>query len=248
MDCDSARLCVHLCRPDGRDLDGTEAAELEAHLAHCPECRTLARNRQRLDAHLGRAMLAVEVPRDLKARIVNRLAADRGERYRRRLRGVVRGLAAAAAVLLLAWGWYAFYRPALPELAAEEVFISFNVSRPARDEVNDQLRRLGGRAGAPAFVDYAYLTGAPALAVLPGTQDHKAPVQAPQLIFTRGEQRVVVYILSSRQYQVEELNNPAHGYTYRLEVVRAEEEGDFVYLILHTGDSWDWLRLPPATT
>lgn len=36
MDCDSARLCVHLCRPDGRDLDGTETAELEAHLRTAP--------------------------------------------------------------------------------------------------------------------------------------------------------------------------------------------------------------------
>lgn len=246
MDCDAVRLLLPYARPGGGELAEPERGELDAHLAGCPDCHALAAAQARLDAALGEAMRAVEVPSRLKTEILHRLAAERGDWWRRRVGGYARAMAAAAAVLLLVWGWYTFYRPARPELAAEEVFVSFNVSRPGRDEVNEQLRQLGSVAGAPAFLDYAYLTGAPSLAVLPGTQDYKSPVKAPQLIFTAGSQRVVVFIVPQRDYQVEDLNNPAHGYTYRIDVVRPEDDPRFVYLILHTGDSWDWLRLPAS--
>lgn len=243
MDCDTARLLLQFSRPRGSELDEPERSDLDAHLAGCPDCHGLAASQRRLDDVLGEAMRAVEVPPHLKAEILHRVAAERGDWWRRRVGGYARGLAAAAAMLLLVWGWYTFYRPARPELSAEEVFVSFNVSRPGRDEINEQLRQLGSVGGAPAFVDYAYLTGSPSLAVLPGTQDAKTPVKAPQLIFAAGAQRVVLFIVPQRDYRVEDLNNPAHGYTYRIDVVRPEDDARFVYLLLHTGDSWDWLRV-----
>ena len=56
MDCDTARLFLHFCRPGHDDLGGPEAVELEDHLAHCTACHAQALSQRHFDAHLGRAV------------------------------------------------------------------------------------------------------------------------------------------------------------------------------------------------
>jgi len=245
MDCSTARLFIPFHRPGGRDLDGPEAADLDSHLAQCSECNGLAMTQDRLDQCLGKAMRAVEVPRSLRGQILERLAA-RPTRKPRWIAYSVRGLAAAAAVLL-AVGWFVFYNPVRRPLDAEAIFVSFNLSRPAQqDEVNAQVRQLGARAGSPGFVNYAFLTGSPSLAILPGTQDDKSPVKVPQLVFQRGDRHAVVYVVSRKAFRLEEPSNPTDGYTYRLEVVQPEGS-EFAYLVLYTGPNWDWLKVAEPT-
>jgi hypothetical protein len=252
MDCSSARLFLQFARPGGPDLDGPEAGELEAHLAHCSECNALALTQDRLDQHLGRAMLAVEVPRSLKAQIVQRLASERGAWYRRPFGRVAGILAAAAALLLLVGGWYAFYKPPVRQIALDSVLESFIATPPGEEAANELLQMLANRSVprgcAPHFVNYEYLIGGPSLAILPGTQDYK-PVVVPQFIFSQPptpnsprDRRAVVFALPRKMYELENLTKD-HGYPFQLEKV-VEEKGDFVYLILHTGKDRRWLDPP----
>jgi len=248
MACNTARLFLPFHRPGGRDLDGPEAADLENHLAQCNECNALAMTQDRLDTALGKAMRAVEVPRGLRGQILERLAA-RPARKPRWVAYSVRGLTAAAAVLLVLIGWFVFYNPIRRPVNAEEVFLSFNISRPTQEAGDAQIRQLGARAGSPDFVNYAYLTGSPSLAILPGTQDDKSPVKVPQLVFQHGDRHAVVYVVSRKKFQLEEPDTLGDGgYTYRLEVVQPDpDRGEFAYLVLYTGSNWDWLKVADPT-
>jgi hypothetical protein len=251
MDCRTARLFLHFNRPGGSDLDGPEAEELSSHLSHCTECNALARADRRLDGHLGRAMRAVEVPQGLRREILHRLAAERGDWYRRWFARGGRILTGAAALLLIAWGAFALWAPKKRLLDAETFAYEFNVA-PPRDvaRVNALLANLGAKRCAPDFVNYSYLTGVPALAAAPGYEK----IKAPQLVFTRWETKdgrrqgqaetVVIFPIDTNEYELGELENSTHGYKYRLEVYRRSPGARFAYLILYTGESWKWLEAP----
>jgi hypothetical protein len=245
MDCKTARLFLHFHRPDASDLDGPEAEELEHHLAHCSECNALAGAQRRLDQHLGRAMRAVEVPAGLRKDILGALAEQR-RAWNRRWFGYAGRCAAAAAVLLavgLGWFFWLSFKPR--SIAPDEVAYAVNVTPPDGDGVNAALKRLGEGPFAPAFVNYAYLTGSPALAELPGYRG----VKVPQLVFTQGpekargaDNRVVIYVLEHRHFRIDEVDTSESG-RFRVEVYRHNERDRVSYLVLYTGESWDWLKV-----
>jgi hypothetical protein len=246
MDCSTARLFLQLGRPGARDLDGPEAAALDEHLAACPTCHHFSLDQDRLDRRLGAAMRDVPVPAGLKEQVLLRLAADQGARQRRWAGRAVLGAAAAAAVVGLGVGLALLLAPNRPTISAEAVLQGANITRADSEEkANAQLRALRALPGAPTFLNYAYLKGGASLAVLPGTE-----VQAPQLVFTNGEREAIVYFVPRGKYQLEELGNPAQGYKYQLDVHRPDPAGPvpdckYVYLVLHTGENWDWLRVAP---
>jgi hypothetical protein len=144
------------------------------------------------------------------------------------------------------FGLQAYFAARRPVLAAESVVRDFNILRPDRDGSNDQLRQLGSTPSAPSFVNYAFLCGEPSLAILPGTQDDKKPVRVPQFFFAgkMEEQRAVVYAVPKKQFDVES-ESPDPGYKWKLAVEHDSENPRYVYLILHTGRDWEWLRQPP---
>ena len=45
--------------------------------------------------------------------------------------------------------------------------------------------------------------------------------------------------MNERQYEIES-QEPSRGYAYKLDI---ERRGTIAYLVLHTGDSWAWLRV-----
>ncbi len=250
MDCETARLFLHFDRPGEHDLDGTEADELRAHLEQCSACNTQALSSRRLDAHLGRAMRAVEVPAGLKSRLLNRLAADRRAVQRRWLGRGARVLAAAAVLLLLVWGGYSFYHPTRTRVDVQIIAHSLNVAGRNEESVDETLRRLPRTAsveglrfdpGTPSIFNYGFLTGAPALVELPGY----AGTMVPQLVFSDDKtHRAIVLVLDKRRFDLHE-EDVSEGYKYRLEVVHPDE-GHFVYLVFCTDrlqrDSWrSWL-------
>jgi hypothetical protein len=241
MDCRTARLFLHFQRPGLRDLDGPEAEELTNHLAHCTECDALSRAEGRLDQHLGRAMRDVPVPEGLRREILHRLASERSEWYRRWFARGGRGLVAAAAVLLLVWGAIALTSRPKRDLDPETVVVWFNVTPPGdAEKANALLASLGAKRCAPDFVNYAFLTGVPAIAALPGAEK----VKVPQFVFTRGADKAVIFAVYEGDYQVGTLEDTTQGYKYRLDVYRDPDTPRYAYLILYTGESWDWLRAP----
>jgi hypothetical protein len=269
MDCETARLFLHFDRPGEHDLDGPEADELHAHLEHCSACNSLAQTARRLDQHLGRAMRAAPVPAGLKGRLLERLAADRRLSRRRRVGLVAKVLGVAACLLLFVWAGWSYVNPPRKHVYPDNVLSSFNVGSLDRDGVNERLTNLRGsglfvhdaplkgadQAGAPDFVNYAYLWGSPSLAELPGYAGSNY-ARVPQLVFlqeTRQEikrvlvpriNRAFVFILDERRFDVGDLENSGQDYRYKLAIERKE---GFTYLILHNGknpDSWEkWLKV-----
>jgi len=241
MDCNAARQFLQFVTPAGTDLDGPEAAELNDHLAHCSACNALAQRQRHFDQQMTRAMKAVEVPRGLREHLLQTLQAQELPGSSRWRLHAIRGLALAASLLLVVAGWYLLSQPRLVSISAESVLHSYNYSRPGPAEGTEQLRQLHLTLPAPEF-NFAYLVGAPALAILPGTQHTDRPVQVPQLVFVKGQEQAIVYIVDRRRYQIEELESSQEGYHYSLDLYQDPEQPTVVYLVLHTGKNWDWLR------
>ena len=250
MDCKTARTLLDFARPNALELEPRDAEELAGHLDHCPDCGASARSARHLDDCLGRAMRQVEVPEKLRNNLMARLDAERGDWYRHRLGHVVRALAVAAAVVLLVWGVVRWRQPGptKPDLddfcqTSEQFRIS-----PTTEKVQDALRKLQVEAPAPTDLRYLYLAAPPALTEFQGNR-------VPLLVFvdsqnrdgSRERDRACVFLLSSQQFDLKSL--PAKftatgNYHYRIAVVRQDEQHS--YLVLHTGDDWDWLRAVPS--
>ena len=253
MDCSNARLFLHFNRPGSNDLDGPEAEELNSHLAHCSECNALAQAERRLDQHIGRAMRDVPIPEGLRTQILNRVAAERGEWYRLWAARAARAIAGVAALVLVCVGvWWWWTKPP-STINAQDVASALSVSPTHAGAANDLFKELSDwsppqdSGGAPADVNYKYLTGTPALAILPGHNK----VKVPQLIFTRAvvrqkkvvEQKAVIFVINNKDFTVEQSDDD-NGYEYRVEVYKPNPNSNYTYLVLYTGDSWNWLKLP----
>src|SRR5262245_1101390 len=185
MDCSTARLFLQLGRPGApRDLDAEEVAELDNHLEQCPACHQFDLDQRRLDAALGRAMLDVEVPSGLKEQIHLRLAADRAATHRRWGGRVFYAVSGVAAAVLLAYAGWLLWGTMRPIVASESVAQGYNLTRPGdKASADAQLRKLDLPPCSPTRVNYAYLTGVPSLAVLPGTEGSWRPVKVAQFVF-----------------------------------------------------------------
>jgi hypothetical protein len=249
MDCKTARLLLPFAGPTPGELDPAEADALEAHLDSCPECSAGARAERRLDEHLGPAMRAVEVPDRLKALILAGLAEQRRDERRRRLGRKLRIAVPVAAALLMAVYLWAFGSPFKGGVNLVEVCDQVNkqtIVSLEPDAVEAAFRRMGVETKVPRQfasreINYAYLTPPYGLTELPGQQGQVVP----QLIFVRGDQRerVIVYILSARQFKLSSLANPPPsdpGYTYKLDV-DYNPNAKYAYLVFYTGKNYDWL-------
>lgn len=247
MDCSMARLFTLLEQPGREELASDERRALEQHLAECESCRQLVVDEERLDRQIARSMTAVEVPQGLKKQIFLRLSTERGKKQRRWGATMARVGAVAAGIALLIGAWRLFYAPARPVIGADDILIGGNLTRAGSDEkANHQLQLLHTFPGAPAFLNYAFLKGGASLAILPGTESWKSPIEAPQMVFVDGPREAFVYSLPQDKFQVEDLDNSAHGYKYNLDILRPEPGSSndrYVYLILYTGDNWtSWLK------
>lgn len=238
MDCDYARQFLPYLRAGAKDLDGDEADSLRAHLERCAACNALSMNAARLDAHLGRAMRAVEVPVGMKARLLERLAEQRGAARRRWLRRAAAVTAVAASLLLavLGWMWVADQKPIDPNRVA--VAASMHTPPSEDDPATSQ-------GGLPPFVDpaHAFLVGQPTLAELPGHSGKKVPqyvfVRSPAQKTANDEPQVaIVYSVPKRRYKVGDLAPSDPSYRYQAGVRRGTEAD---YVILYNGRDYDWL-------
>ena len=103
MNCRDAQFFLRFRRPGSPgagELAPDDAAALDQHLTGCPACAADARSVSAFDAALGTAMRAVDVPDNLRARLIAGASAQRGTVLRRRTYRV----AAFAASVLLAIG------------------------------------------------------------------------------------------------------------------------------------------------
>jgi len=234
-----------LSAENARELDAPAAKELAEHLAVCSECNAQARTQRRVDQLLGRAMRDVPVPVGLRTRILDRLAAEE-RRPRRWFRPVTGVLVAAACLGLFVWAWYFLGVGRKTPLSVEQVVMAFNATPPGdAAKVDENFKRLGLSPCAPHNVNYSYLLSPPSKAPLPGFEKELVP----HLVFGKGKERALMFIINVNRYRLEEWENAMAG--YRLNAREWQDDKNpnnpppsVVYLVLHTGNNCDWLRAP----
>lgn len=223
MDCKAARLLLEFSRPAPAELEAGEADALASHLADCPDCDAVHQAESAIDARIGRAMRDVPVPADLRGKLLARLATDKDVWYRRRL---LRVAAVAACIAILAtlghivWN----YRPPVDLTYArtlEAPQSAEDVEKWFKDQVKVDMT-------APQQFNYALLAYW-GMGVYQGKQ-------VPLLVFSNGTEMASIYILSSRQFNLESLGNTPDGLSGRFNVqVLGYLPGDpYAYVAVYT--------------
>jgi hypothetical protein len=239
MDCKTARLLLDFARPQARELEAEEAADLERHLDHCPNCHSRASAENQLDTCLGKAMRQVDVPAGLREQLFARLETARGDWHRQRFAHVARLCAAAAALLLLSWaGWYWVREYLVAPVDTEQVAyaVSYEATEDPRERTEKSLKDLGFETPLSPYLDYSLLVGSPVLAELPGYPGRKVP----RLDFARNGRVARVYLIVKRAVPKDE---PALGGSFKAEFLPDEGE-PYRFLVIHDGENLDWLRPP----
>jgi len=246
MDCKTARLLLDFARPNSHELDAAEARALEEHLTSCTDCDQLAGAERRADEVIGRAMVAVDVPDQLRSRILTRLAEEQGQRRRRWPVYSLRGALAAAALLLLAvglWRW-SMVRAVFP---ADRLVLQANdwvIAPPDRKQVQGAFKAQGVEMTAPADLNYNYLR----FLMLANVEGRPTPT----LLFNNKDrtnaaglsQYALVYIVSDSQFDLDALpinSQASDGYEYKC-FIRRPQGDHFGYVAYYTGDDLNWLR------
>jgi hypothetical protein len=241
MDCKTARLLLDFARPEARELEAEEVAELQRHLDHCPDCHSQARSERQLDECLGKAMRQVEVPAGLREQLLARLESARGDWYRQRFAHAVRLSAAAAVILLLCWaGWYWVREHLVAPIDTQRVAsaVSEDVLDDPRVRTGRALQALGFETPLSPYLDYSLLVCPPALAELPGYPGRKVPM----LVFARNGRTARVYLIREKAIPK---NTPIAigGGSFKAELLPSEGE-PYRFLVIHDGDNLQWLRPP----
>jgi hypothetical protein len=241
MDCKTARLLLDFASPLGpAELDVSEAEALDRHLQDCPDCAALALAQRQEDDVIGRAMRDVPVPPGLHDRLLAHLDAERDAGYRRLTRRWIPVGLAAAVLLAASWFgvdyWQQQHRPKLKESAIAE--LTGPLINPTHETVQAwfwQTRRID--TAPPKEFNYALLTYY--------DQTEIQGKVVPMLLFTQGKGQARVYILSDRQFDIQDLlaNPPSPPSICSVEVKEARPEDSegvhFAYLILYTTETLD---------
>ena len=244
MDCRTARNLLDFNRPHASELDRIDRDLLAGHLAHCPDCDTLARSERQLDDHLGKAVRDVPVPQGLQERLLRKLREEREGWYRKQLGRGLRIVAAAAALFLVGWfGFSAWQQHNLPRPGEGDLVEVFAPTTPD-DRVAAENWFLGRRIKTNGPADFAYQYLSPNYAI----KEFRGK-KVPCLTFLRqeGEQpRAVayVYILSKEQFQLGELSELSKPYSPRFKVEIRKPSPEYAYVIVYSGNLDDLLVKP----
>lgn len=195
MDCNCARLLLMFAGRDRTELEAGDRAQLEQHLASCPECGPAAHADSRHDELLARAMTAVPIADGARARLERQISAARSRWWRQTtLRLGALGVGSVLAVTLV----YSSTRPMLDLSAAAAEANSqsglWKSDGQALTEANEQLRALGAPAVAPADFDYRWLKRIE-------RSDSHGVYSAPTLYFTRDDAYAKVVLVSVGQFK-----------------------------------------------
>ena len=241
MDCKTARLLLDFARPQARELEAEEAADLERHLDHCSDCHSRASLERQLDVCLGKAMCQVDVPAGLREQLLARLETARGDWHRQRFAHAARLSAAAAALLLLIWaGWYWVRDYLVAPVDTQRVAnaVSNDATEDPRARTEEALKNLGFETALSPYLDYSLLASPPSLAELPGYSGRKVPM----LVFARNGRVARVYLIAEKAIPKDapELTGSS---SFKAELLRWEGER-YRFLVIHDGDNLNWLRPP----
>jgi hypothetical protein len=217
----------------GSELAPEDAAELNAHLAGCPACAAAVRFERQFDDRVGKAMLTVPVPSNLKAKLLDGVAAQRGAWYRQKFYALA-GL--AAAMVLTIGGVIAWQIQRAPELTAAGIVNQEDVRAQDRARFVDRYLHDHGR---PDFrperpFDLNQLE-------LVGTTDLDGK-EVPVLYFVNGPKnaRAKVYVVKDTEFNWKNLpqdgsSQPGGLFGHQVALVRDREKSGVAYVVVFTG-------------
>jgi hypothetical protein len=217
----------------GSELAPEDAAELNAHLAGCPACAAAVRFERQFDDRVGKAMLAVAVPSNLKAKLLDGVAAQRGAWYRQKFYALA-GL--AAAMVLTIGGIVAWQIQRAPELTAAGIVNQEDVRAQDRARFVDRYLRDHGRSDfrpeRPFDLNQLELVGTTDL-------DGK---EVPVLYFVNGPKnaRAKVYVVKDTEFNWKNLpqdgsSQPGGLFGHQVALVRDREKSGVAYVVVFTG-------------
>ena len=232
MDCNTARMLITFFGRQGSELAPEDAAELTAHLAGCPGCAAAVRAERAFDDRVGKAMLAVPVPANLKARLLDGVAAQRGAWYRQKFYALA-GL--AAAVVLAVGGVLAWQIRRAPELTAAGIVAQEDARAQDRGRfVDEYLGRHGLSYHPQRPFDLNQLE-------LVGTGDLNGK-EVPVLYFVNipKNARAKVYVVRDTEFNWQSLpqdgsSQPGGQFGHQVALVRDARRSDVGYVVVFTG-------------
>jgi hypothetical protein len=219
----------------GTELAPEDAADLNAHLAGCPGCAAAVRFERAFDDRVARAMLAVPVPSNLKAKLLDGIAAQRGAWYRQKFYALA-GL--AAAVVLAVGGVIAYQIQNARDLTIAGIVEQEDARAQAQERAAyvDRFLRDHGR---PAFrperpFDMNQLE-------LVGMSDLDGK-EVPVLYFmnTPKNARAKVYVVRDTEFNWKNLpedgsSQPGGLFGHQVALVRDRERSGVAYVVVFTG-------------
>jgi len=241
MDCKHARLLLAFVRPNNPEVDASETNALNRHLESCPDCATLARDDQRADDQIGRAMNDVPLPENLRQRLLNRLNAER-DAWRRRW--LLRAAAAAAVLLAVFLGVHAYWSQ--PAKIDPEQLAALNHPQFPKANTEEVEKAFKVMAAAPEL--RVHLIKGYQLAVF-------QKQQVPYLLLTApgrdGPAVAHVHVLSKKQFDWDDARNlPNRFQSGTVRVSVQDINTQFFYVMIYTAGDQDLFlvpRPPPET-
>ena len=241
MDCDNARQWLAFARPG--ELEAGDLADLDEHLAACPDCAPFARAERQADDAVARAMRIVPIPDGMRARLTTRLATARTAWWKQL---VLQTAAVSVGTLLTATLIYTATRPTLDLMAtAEAANIQSGLWKPHQrgfDDANDLLRALGSPPVAPGDFDYRFLK-------MVSRMDSHGVRSAPTLLFTRGDAYAKVVLV--RESEIKNLRQLADQVGEDsgcwVTVLSVPDRGGWFYIITTYGKPIQFFLNPTAS-
>ena len=229
MECRQAYFYLNIRGRAADELGPETTAELDRHLASCPDCAAFARYLRAEDDALARAMKAVPVPAGLKDRLHRGLNERLASRRRRRSYRLAAMAACLAIGVSLVFGYQALTRQNL-DLTKLVYKADSDFTQP--DEATKQwLAERGLPDRLPLAFDYALL-------VLRGGESLQGR-DVPFLVFYNPQtrQKAIVYICKDQQYAGLKATPDAMASYFRTTTLRDEERFPGIsFIVLHNSD------------
>jgi len=230
MDEPTAQILLELLELGNQELSPEQAAAVEVHLRGLPEWEVSAQRDREFDDRFGPALRDVAVPADLPKRIHARLAADRGNQWRRRIyqtSGVAAGL-----LLVIGLGWGLRWS-LMPRLDAEQFATQFDAI--AQDPFSQ----------AEAWLADQGIVFQPAVALNPSLLTDFQMVEfqgqmVPMLYYTYfpGRATARVYIVDADQFRFSAMSDEARRSFCAVQIFDdVEKPNRRRYVVVYTGVS-----------
>ena len=113
MQCRDVEFYLRLRRQANDELGSDVVADLDRHLAGCPECACVSNSIRSFDCAVASAMKAVAIPAGLRDKLLTQALAHRGTVLRRKVYQLAALAASLFLVMGLAFGLFSASRPKL---------------------------------------------------------------------------------------------------------------------------------------